>query len=101
MDFQEARTKVGVGRYTLLNTPYRAKPAGCEIMAVSRVDGRLHITAIGITPMFRGNIRLAENESARTCEDCGNSGGHRRDMQGGKIVTLYDACEVRRTRKFR
>jgi len=99
MDLQEARTRVGAGWYTGLNKLDRAKPASCVITGVSRVDGRLHITATGITPMFRPNIRLAEDESARTCEDCGNNGGHWREMKGGEILTLCDACHETRERR--
>jgi hypothetical protein len=101
MDFQQARTKVGAGWHQILNNLFRARPAGCVITDVSRVDGRLHIAGTGITAMFRGNIIAAEHDSAKTCEHCGNNGGHRREMDGGEIATLCDACEVlRKMRRF-
>ena len=99
MDFQEARTRVGVDWYTPLNNLYRTKPTGCEITEVGRGDGRLRVTVTGATPSFVQIIMAAEDESARTCEDCGNKGGHRREMRGGKILTLCDACEVRTTER--
>ncbi len=98
MDFQEARSKVGVGWSTLLNKLWRARPAGCVITEVKRVDGRLHITATGVDAMFRPHIRFAEDESAKTCEDCGKNSGHRREMKG-EILTLCDACYEMRERR--
>ncbi len=96
MDFLQARTKVGVGWYTPLYALYGAMPAGCEIAEISRVEGRLHVTVQGATPGFMEAIKAAEEESARTCEDCGNNGGHRRELDGSEILTLCDACQLLR-----
>ncbi len=66
---------------------------GCKITQVSRIDGRLRVDAVGITPAFVQIILAQEKESAPTCERCGNNGGHRREVDS-EILTLCDACEI-------
>ncbi len=100
MDFQEARNNIGVGWYMILNNLYRIKPAGCVITGVSRVDGRLHITVSGITTIYRAIIRMAEDQSARTCEECGSSRGRQRKFGTQQIFTLCDACHQLRLSRF-
>jgi len=93
---EAACATLGRGWHAVLNRVYRAKPAGCVITDVRRVDGHLHLTATGITPMFRGSIRQAEAESAQTCEACGSSSARRRDLPGADVRTLCAACETPR-----
>ncbi len=93
MDLSQAQTKVGSGWHGLLKRLYRAKPAGCEITGVARSDGRLQITGTGITPIFRGDIKTLEVQSAHTCEDCGAGSGHRVTLFTGQVLILCTACD--------
>lgn len=60
-----------------------------DVHQVKEKFGGLRFYTGGAPPEFHEAVRVAENESYRTCENCGNPGKPR---GGGWIKTLCDDC---------
>lgn len=63
----------------------------CCVVQVKEKFGTLRYYMHGSTRNMEAMIRVAEGESARTCEDCGAEGTLR---SGSWIRVLCDACEA-------
>ena len=62
-----------------------------EVLQVKEKFGKLRFYASNTTKLDQYEIKLAEDKSGTTCEDCGNEGKLRSD---GWMRTLCDTCSI-------